>query len=572
MPAQDEYIVEILRDVGLVSHEDILKAKERSKAEQVGLVDALILMGRVSPKDVSKALASQFNMDMIDLAEYRVPDDIVALVPKHVARRYKIVPVGKHDNTLTVAISDPLDVDTVDSLRYILRMNVEPVIATKTDIDNAITRYYGGADDTVENMLQEITEGEVDFGLPSNKAAQTKLDDIAETDADAPIIKLVGLVIMEAYRNRASDIHIEPLEKRLRVRYRIDGVLQEVDNPPKRLQASIISRLKIMSNMSIAEKRVPQDGRIQIPVMGRTLDLRVSCLPTNHGESIVMRILDKTSLLLGLGDLGFFSDDQETMSKIINMPDGVFLVTGPTGSGKTTTLYGCLNEINKPDRKIITVEDPVEYQLGGINQVQVNADISLTFAAALRSILRQAPNVIMIGEIRDLETANIAVQAALTGHLVFSTLHTNDAPSAVTRIVDMGVKPFLVASAVKAIMAQRLIRKVCPKCRVPYMPTDYEMEVLKLNPDEMKNATMVRGNGCNECSRTGYRGRMGIYEIFMVDDEIRRLIYEKVPSNVIRARARELGMRTLREDGVRKIMAGITTPEEVISITAGDEG
>ena len=572
MAAQDEYIVEILRDVGLVSHEDILKAKERSKADGVGLVDALILMGRLSQKDVSKALASQFNMDMIELAEYRVPEDILALVPKHVARRYKIVPVGKHENTLTVAISDPMDVDTVDSLRYILRMNVEPVIATRTDIENSITRYYGSADDTVENMLQEITEGEVDFGLPTNKAAQTKLDDIAETDADAPIIKLVGLVIMEAYRNRASDIHIEPLEKRLRVRYRIDGMLQEVDNPPKRLQASIISRLKIMANMSIAEKRVPQDGRIQIPVMGRTLDLRVSCLPTNHGESIVMRILDKTSLLLGLGDLGFFSDDQETMAKIINMPDGVFLVTGPTGSGKTTTLYGCLNEINKPDRKIITVEDPVEYQLSGINQVQVNADINLTFAAALRSILRQAPNVIMIGEIRDLETANIAVQAALTGHLVFSTLHTNDAPSAVTRIVDMGVKPFLVASAVKAIMAQRLIRKVCPKCRVPYMPTDYEMEVLKLNPDEMKNATMVRGNGCNECSKTGYRGRMGIYEIFMVDDEIRRLIYEKVPSNVIRARARELGMRTLREDGVRKIMAGITTPEEVISITAGDEG
>ena len=572
MPAQDEYIVEILRDVGLISHEDILKAKERVKAEGVGLVDALVAQGRISHMDVSKALASQFNMDTINLAEYRVPEDVLALVPKHVARRYKVVPVSKHDNTLTVAISDPLDVDTVDSLRYILRMNVEAVVAAKNDIENAITRYYGSADDTVENMLQEITEGEVDFGLPTNKAAQTKLEDVNETDADAPIIKLVGLVIMEAYRNRASDIHIEPLEKRLRVRYRIDGVLQEVDNPPKRLQAAIISRLKIMSNMSIAEKRVPQDGRIQIPVMGRTLDLRVSCLPTNHGESIVMRILDKTSLLLGLGDLGFFSDDQETMSKIINMPDGVFLVTGPTGSGKTTTLYGCLNEINKPDRKIITVEDPVEYQLTGINQVQVNADINLTFAAALRSILRQAPNIIMIGEIRDLETANIAVQAALTGHLVFSTLHTNDAPSAVTRIVDMGVKPFLVASAVKAIMAQRLIRKVCPKCRVPYMPTDYEMQVLKLNPDEMKNATMVRGNGCNECSRTGYRGRMGIYEIFSVDDEVRRLIYEKVPSNVIRARARELGMRTLREDGVRKIMAGITTPEEVISITAGDEG
>ena len=571
MPAQDEYIVEILRDVGLVSHEDILKAKEVSKAEQIGLVDALIKMGRITQNDVAKALASQFGMDTINLAEYRVPDDVLALVPKHVARRYKIIPIYKHENTLTVAISDPLDVDTVDSLRYILRMNVEPVVAAKNDIENSITRYYGSADDTVENMLQEITEGEVDFGIPANNAAQLKLEEAGETDADAPIIKLVGLIIMEAYRNRASDIHIEPLEKRLRVRYRIDGVLQEVDNPPKRLQASIISRLKIMSNMSIAEKRIPQDGRIQIPVMGKTLDLRVSCLPTNHGESIVMRILDKTSLLLGLGDLGFFSDDQETMSKIINMPDGVFLVTGPTGSGKTTTLYGCLNEINKPDRKIITVEDPVEYQLSGINQVQVNADINLSFSAALRSILRQAPNIIMLGEIRDLQTANIAVQAALTGHLVFSTLHTNDAPSAVTRIVDMGVKPFLVASAVRAIMAQRLIRKVCSKCRVPYSPTDYEMEVLKMNPDEVKKATMVRGNGCNECSRTGYRGRMGIYEIFSIDDEIRRLIYEKVPSNVIRTRARELGMRTLREDGIRKIMAGITTPEEVISITSGDD-
>ena len=571
MPAQDEYIVEILKDVGLISLEDLAKAKEQAKTEGVGLIDALIKMGRISHKDVSKALASQYGLDMIELSEYRVPDEVLALVPKHVARRYKIIPVYKHDNTLTVAISDPLDVDTVDSLRYILKMNVEPVVAAKNDIESSITRYYGSADDTVENMLQEITEGEIDLGLVGDKATEAKIEEGTETDTDAPIIKLVGLIIMEAFRNRASDIHIEPLEKRLRVRYRIDGVLHEVDNPPKRLQAAIMSRLKIMANMSIAEKRVPQDGRIQLPVMGRTLDLRVSCLPTNHGESIVMRILDKSSLLLGLGDLGFFSDDQEVMAKIISMPDGVFLVTGPTGSGKTTTLYACLNDINKPDRKIITVEDPVEYQLSGINQVQVNADINLTFAAALRSILRQAPNIIMIGEIRDLETANIAVQAALTGHLVFSTLHTNDAPSAVTRIVDMGVKPFLVASAVRAIMAQRLIRKVCQKCKVAYTPTDYEMETLKLKPEEMKNATIVRGTGCAECSRTGYRGRMGIYEIFSVDDEVRRLIYEKVPSNVIRARARELGMRTLREDGVRKIMAGITTPEEVISITMGDE-
>lgn len=570
MPAQDEYIVEILRDVGLVTHEDILKAKELTKLGGITLLDALIKSGKISEVDVSKALASHFGMDFIQLAEYRVPDEVIAMVPRHVARRYKIVPVYKHDTTLTVAVSDPLDVDTVDSLRYILRLNVEPVVATRAEIEASLARYYGTAEDTVENMLQEITEGEIDLGATGKPAVESKIEDTTETESDAPIIKLVGLIIMEAYRNRASDIHIEPLEKRLRVRYRIDGVLQEVDSPPKRLQPSIISRLKIMSNMSIAEKRVPQDGRIQIPVMGRTLDLRVSALPTNHGESIVMRILDKSSLLLGLGDLGFFSDQQEIMNKVITSADGVFLVTGPTGSGKTTTLYACLNSINKPDRKIITVEDPVEYQLAGINQVQVNADINLTFAAALRSILRQAPNIIMIGEIRDLETANIAVQASLTGHLVFSTLHTNDAPGAVTRLIDIGVKPFLVASATRAIMAQRLVRRICPKCKEPYKPTDYELRVLGIDPNEAEKTTIFKGRGCGDCSRTGYRGRTGIYEIFFIDEEVRRLIYERVPSNVLRTRARELGMRTLREDGVRKIMAGSTTPEEVISITQGE--
>jgi len=569
MPAQDEYVVEILRDVGLVTHDDLAQAREKAKADGAGVVDALIRLGRVSQMDVSKALASQFGLDTINLSEYRVPEDIISLVPRHLARRFKIVPVYKQDNTLTVAISDPLDMDTVDTLRYMLKMNVEPVVASPDDIKMSLTRYYGSEGDSVENMLQEITEGEVELKTPGQFLGSA--EDVTATEADAPIIKLVGLMIMEAFRNRSSDIHIEPLERRLRVRYRVDGVLHEVDNPPKRLQPSILSRIKIMAGMSIAEKRVPQDGRIQIPIMGRSLDLRVSCLPTNHGESIVMRILDKTSLMLGLGDLGFFSDDQAVMERLISLPDGIFLVTGPTGSGKTTTLYACLNSINKPDRKIITVEDPVEYQLAGINQVQVNADINLTFAAALRSILRQAPNIIMIGEIRDLETANIAVQSSLTGHLVFSTLHTNDAPSAVTRMIDMGVKPFLVASSVRAIMAQRLIRKVCPNCKQPYTPTDYEMRVLNLNPEEIKNATLYHGRGCADCNRTGYRGRSGIYEIFLVDDEIRRLVYEKVSSTEVRARARELGMRTLREDGIRKIMAGVTTPEEVISITMGDE-
>jgi general secretion pathway protein E/type IV pilus assembly protein PilB len=569
MPAsQDEYVVEILRDFGLVNNEQITQAREDAKTMEIGVVDALVKAGHITEAGVTKCLASQFGMDVISLADYVVSDDVLAMVPRQIARRYRIVPVYKHDNTLTVAIGNPMDVETIDSLRYILKVNVEPVVASKADIDGALNRYYGSADDAVESMLQEITEGEIDLEVVKS---HDQLDTPVETEADAPIIKLVGLLIMEAYRNRASDIHIEPLEKRLRVRYRIDGVLHEVDNPPKKLQAAIISRLKIMANMSIAEKRIPQDGRIQIPVMGRVLDLRVSCLPTNHGESIVMRLLDKSSLLLGLGDLGFFSDQQEIMNRLISLPDGVFLVTGPTGSGKTTTLYACLNSINRPDRKIITVEDPVEYQLSGINQVQVNADIELTFAAALRSILRQAPNIIMIGEIRDLETANIAVQASLTGHLVFSTLHTNDAPSAVTRLIDMGVKPFLVASSCRAIMAQRLVRKVCQRCKEPYTPTAYEMQVLKLDPRDLQKTTIYRGRGCPDCGRTGYRGRTGIYELFELNEEVRQLIYERVASNVLRARARETGMRTLREDGVRKIMAGVTTPEEVISITQGDE-
>jgi general secretion pathway protein E/type IV pilus assembly protein PilB len=361
------------------------------------------------------------------------------------------------------------------------------------------------------------------------------------------------------------------LSKRFRLRYRIDGVMQEMKAPPKRLQASIIARLKIQSNMTISEHRIPQDGRIQSKVGNKLIDLRVSCLPTNHGESIVMRILDKEGLKLGLPELGFFTDDQQTFERLIALPDGILLVTGPTGSGKTTTLYSCLHFINRPDRKIITVEDPVEYILAGINQVQVNEMVGLTFAMALRSILRQAPNVVMIGEIRDIETASIAINASLTGHLVFSTLHTNDAPSAVTRLVDIGVKPFLVASSTRCLMAQRLVRKICKQCTQPYVPTDGEMRALNLTPDILKNATLMKGRGCGNCNNTGNRGRFGIFEIFIIDDEARKLIYDRVPVSVLRARAREMGMRTLREDGIRKVIAGLTTPEEVVRATVGDE-
>jgi general secretion pathway protein E/type IV pilus assembly protein PilB len=396
-------------------------------------------------------------------------------------------------------------------------------------------------------------------------------DDVEVAETDGPLIKLVNTLITEAFKLRASDIHLEPLAKKFRVRYRIDGMMTEMKDPPKRLQASIISRLKIQSAMSIAEKRIPQDGRIQANVGTKVVDLRVSCLPTVHGESIVMRILDKEGLKLGLPELGFMTDDQQTFERMISLPDGILLVTGPTGSGKTTTLYSCLNFINRPDRKIITVEDPVEYVLAGINQVQVSEVVGLTFAGALRAMLRQSPNVVMLGEIRDIETASIAINASLTGHLVFSTLHTNDAPGAVTRLADIGVKPFLIASSTRCLMAQRLVRKICKKCIAPYQPSDAELRALGIKQEDLKNATVMKGKGCANCNGSGNRGRFGIFEIFVVDDEGRKLIYDQVPTNVLRQRAREMGMRTLREDGIRKVLAGLTTPEEVIRATVGDE-
>ncbi len=569
MTSNDDYILEILENVGLVTREQAISARNTATQEDEGVMEILAREGVVAKLDMLKALASQFGMETISLTGLDIPREVLDMVPGDVSQRYKVVPVFKNDNVLTVAIGDPLDVDTLDGLRYVLKCNVEGVVAPPEEIEKAIANYYGRATGAVESMLTEITEGTL--ALPDG-VQQQLVGDENVTESDAPIIKLVSLIIMEAFRSRASDIHLEPMPKKFRVRYRIDGVLHEVDSPPKRLQSAIISRVKIMANMSIAEKRVPQDGRIQINVMGRDLDLRVSSIPTSHGESIVMRILDKAGIALGLPQLGFFSDDQQIFERLITLSDGILLVTGPTGSGKTTTLYACLNTINKPDRKIITVEDPVEYQMSGINQVQVRTDIGMTFSAALRAILRQAPNIIMIGEIRDLETAEIAVNASLTGHLVFSTLHTNDAPSAVTRLIDMGVKPFLVASSTRAIMAQRLVRKICEKCKEPYVAAESELRLLGPAAKQLGSVQLFHGKGCADCSFTGYRGRLGIYEIFQIDDQVRNLIFEQVASSELRIKARELGMRTLREDGLRKVVAGITTLEEVLRVTMGDNG
>lgn len=556
-------MLKVLEEVGLVTRKQIARARTRLNGGKV--VDVLIRDGVVSDTDVSRSLAAQAQMEWIDISSMVIPPEVISQIRAEDARRYKVIPVGFGENGLIVAVSDPLDIDTIDSLSFLLQREIEQVCSSPEKIKEALIKYYGTADEAADALRKKIGQ-DVDLGIEIDGR------EIAEGDeADAPIIRMVSMLIVEAHRLRASDVHLEPLDKKFRVRFRIDGVLQEMQAPPKRLQSAIVSRIKIMTgSMSIAEKRLPQDGRIQVKIKKKPLDLRVSTIPTNHGESVVMRLLDKQSLVLGLPELGFFSDDQETFERLIKLPDGILLVTGPTGSGKTTTLYACLNYINKPDRKIITVEEPVEYQMTGINQVQVNTEIGMTFPAALRSILRQAPNIIMIGEIRDPETAGIATNASLTGHLVFSTLHTNDAPSAVARLIDIGVQPFLVASSVRAIMAQRLVRRLCQNCGEPGELTETEMRALRIEPGQMGCAQVMRPVGCDECRKTGYKGRMGIFEIFVIDDEVRHLINKRSSTLALRKRARELGMRTLREDGVRKVLVGLTSAEEVISITVGD--
>ena len=564
MQQNEDYVLKVLQDVELVSRDQIEAARTRLDG-QTNIVETLIKDSVVTEIDISRALARHAHMDWIDLSAIRIPPTVIEQISADDARRFNVVPVTFSETALVVAVSDPLDIDTIDSLGFLLQRELELVCSSPGKIREAQIKYYGSIDKTA-GTNQEIGE-RVDLDLEIGDSSV-----IAGTDeADVPIIRLVSMLIIEAHRAGASDIHLEPLDKKLRVRLRIDGALQEMQAPPKRLQSAIVSRLKIMTgSMSIAEKRLPQDGRIQMKIKRKPIDLRVSTIPTNHGESVVIRILDRERLTLGLPELGFFSDDRETFERLIQLPDGILLVTGPTGSGKTSTLYACLNYVNKPDRKIITVEDPIEYQISGINQVQVNPEIGMTFPAALRSILRQAPNVIMIGEIRDLETAIIATNASLTGHLVFSTLHTNDAPSAVARLINIGLQPFLVASPLRAIMAQRLVRRVCSKCKHPSELSESEIRSLRIEPKQLHNAQVMHGKGCEQCHGTGYKGRTGIFEIFVFDDEARRMVNKRSATHSLRQHARELGMRTLREDGARKVLAGLTTAEEVISITLGD--
>lgn len=565
MVENSDYILELLTEYGMVTPEQVDEGwqKVADSDGRFDIIEALQELKYVERDELMAMLAQQYGLETLDLTGYEIPDEIIQTMTPEIVRQYNAIPVMLHDDILTVAMSDPTAMDALDGLRYVLNRDVEAVISPQDQIQKVIDRFYGTLTDSVNTLLNGMETGSLEQVEDADSGNEASGD-------DAPIIRLVYLLITEAYKMKASDIHLEPLERRFRVRYRIDGVLREMESPPKYLQSNIISRIKIMSRMDLSEKRIPQDGRIQVMVQGVSIDLRVSDIPTTHGESIVMRILDKSSIQLDIPQLGFYTDDQEKIDKIIGLPDGIFLVTGPTGSGKTTSLYAFLNTINTPNRKIITVEDPVEYQLAGINQVQVNPAVQMTFANALRAMLRQAPNIIMVGEIRDLETAEIAINASLTGHLVFSTLHTNDAPSAVTRLIDMGVKPFLVASSVRAIMAQRLVRRVCKKCAQPYTPTADEIRLLGLDEDFIKNSTFMKGRGCSACGHTGYKGRMGIYEIFILQEEIQNLIYGKAASNVIRDAARKSGMRTLREDGLRKAAAGTTTLAEVLATTIGD--
>lgn len=557
----------ILVKKGILTADMLAEARNVEKQTGAKLQDALVKLGYASMDDVMMAFAEHNGMEFVNLEDLTIPPSVIELVPESVARENIVIPLSQENGMLKIVISDPSDLATQEKLQFILNKDIRSVLASREQIVDAINRHYGQSEtESVDSMLQEFTDTQIDF--TATEAAANAL--MGDENSDAPVVKLVNLMIQEAVSLRASDIHVEPFADRIRIRYRIDGVLVERDSPPRRLLAAMVSRIKILGNIDISEKRRPQDGRIKMAIGGNHFDMRVSVLPTNHGQSVVMRILDRTNIQVSIKDLGFGEDNYKRFQNIIKRPNGIFLVTGPTGSGKTTTLYAALNELNRPDRKIITAEDPVEYYLPGINQVEVRHNIGLDFARIIRAMLRQAPNIILVGEIRDLETAEIAIQASLTGHLVFSTLHTNDAPSALTRLADIGVQPFLVASSIIAVMAQRLVRTVCPKCKEKDQPPASEIRAAGLTPQQVQQGNFMRGRGCSYCNHTGYRGRRAIFELMRMNSAIREMTFRGEPTQVIRRQARLHGMSTLLEDGVNKALAGLTTLDEVLSIAYHD--
>ncbi len=559
---------------------DILKeefALTDAQLEEVGalqrgtttkLGELLVHLKTLREEDVLRALGLQLGLPFrAELDDGAIDPQLAARVPIGFAKKHLVLPLTARDGATEVAVSDPLELSPLDDLRILLDGEVTPVLVPSKQVLAAINRVYDRGAATSEQMVEDLTE---EANLDSLATELEEPQDLLDATDEAPIIRLVNSLLFQAIKARASDIHVEPYERDLAVRFRIDGVLYNILNPPKRFQSSILSRIKVMGGLDIAEKRLPQDGRIRIKIAGKDVDIRLSVVPTAFGERAVMRLLDKGTHILDLADIGLAEDHLEKLARLIKRPNGIILVTGPTGSGKTTTLYAALSRINSPDKNIITVEDPIEYQIRGVGQIQVNPKIDLTFANGLRSILRQDPDVIMVGEIRDTETAEIAIQASLTGHLVFSTLHTNDAPGAVTRLIDMGVEPFLVSSSVIAIVAQRLVRHVCPGCGEFYQPSSAELADLGLDPSRVPEEGFARGRGCDACMRTGYRGRSGIYEVMLIDGGVRELVMKSADAAALRAHASSRGMRTLRDDGIRKLLAGQTTVEEVLRVTQDD--
>lgn len=549
---------EILYKSGLVGKEELVKALKTSQEKKQSIGQTLIEMGLVSEDNVSKAIAHQFDLEYVNLDKHPISQSTRKLIPDEIIQKYGVLPMSKENGRLKLIISNPQDLDTLDILRFRLNSEIDPCIASPSKIRAFIDHSLDDVRSSIDATAAELAEE------GHTLEAEIQRVEAAEGDDEGPIIRLVNLLIDEAVHLRASDIHIEPMTDRVRVRYRVDGVCSERDNIPKHMQASVMTRVKIMSGMDISERRLPQDGRIQREIDGSKIDFRVSALPGYHGESVVLRILKPESINIGIQALGLGEEDHQKFLKIIKRPNGIFLVTGPTGSGKSTTLYSALKELNRPDKKIITAEDPVEYNVTGINQCQVKEDIELTFAKILRAMLRQAPNVILVGEIRDGEVADIAIQAALTGHLVFSTLHTNDAPSAITRLIDMGVKPFLVASSIQAIMAQRLVRVICDNCKVvDEHPDPQYLRLLNIKPADLKERPIYKGAGCNKCHGTGFKGRKGIFEILEMNNELRELAFARSSASVLRKAAIAGGMKGLLEDGKDKVFKGITTPSEI---------
>jgi type IV pilus assembly protein PilB len=564
----DRKFGELLVRKGIVAQPQLVELLHYKNFSDEDLVQILINKGIANSKEIYHALADFLNLPFIDLQDYSIDPKVLDIVQKDVAYKFKILPVFKIENSLTVAMADPSNVQAIDNLRRETGFDIEPAVSLENDIQRSLEKHYGHIEN-LDASFNEVIQN-IENAKPKEEELDTSAEKLKQLSAQAPVVKLVNLIISQAIIDRASDIHIEPEDKSLQVRYRIDGILHESLSPPKHLQAAIISRLKILAQLDIAESRIPQDGRFQVTVQGREIDLRVSTLPTVYGENVVLRILDKSSLMLNLEDLGFESDALRLFKNMLESSYGVILVSGPTGSGKTTTLYSALQTINTADKNIITVEDPVEYRLKRIRQSQVNVKAGLTFASGLRSILRQDPDIIMVGEIRDQETAKISVEAALTGHLVLSTIHTNDAPGALTRLTEMGVEPFLTASATIGIVAQRLVRKLCDHCKIPYKPNAAALAELSIKSEIATDATLFRGGGCNTCRNTGYKGRLGIYEVMTINQEIQELALSHASSDQIKRAAFRNQMLSLRQDGIMKAVKGVTSLEEVIRVTNAD--